>query len=154
MEWIPINLKKRAHFFCEVRWYVTYKIKTTKCLKTQKGCKKKTMKKQWKVKKKGWKTFLTVCYYLVRYAFQSESTLYNCLNVKELLARSRREIWSLSDCNWTRTHNHLVRKQTLNLLAKTSVRLRTKWSWFQVQLQSLKNFFDFGFVLNFSNSKP
>ena len=22
-----------------------------------------------------------------------------------------REIWSLSDCNWTRTHNHLVRKQ-------------------------------------------
>ena len=51
-------------------------------------------------------------------AFQSESTLYSCLNVKELLARSRREIWSLSDCNWTRTHNHLVRKQTLNHLAK------------------------------------
>ena len=24
----------------------------------------------------------------------------------------------LSDCNWTRTHNHLVRKQTLNHLAK------------------------------------
>ena len=28
----------------------------------------------------------------VTYAFQSESTLYSCLNVKELLARSRREI--------------------------------------------------------------
>ena len=28
----------------------------------------------------------------VTYAFQSESTLYSCLNVKELLARSRHEI--------------------------------------------------------------
>ena len=34
---------------------------------------------------------LTVCSYHVTYAFQSESTLYSCLNVKELLARSRRE---------------------------------------------------------------
>ena len=33
------------------------------------------------------------------YWFQSEATLYSCLNVKELLARSRREIWSLSDYN-------------------------------------------------------
>ena len=46
---------------------------------------------------------LTVCSYHVTYAFQSESTLYCCLNVKELLARSRREILILSDCNWTRT---------------------------------------------------
>ena len=45
-------------------------------------------------------------------------TLYSCLNVKELLAQNRREIWSLSDCNWTRTHNHLVRKRTLNHLVK------------------------------------
>ena len=52
------------------------------------------------------------------YVFQSESTLYNCLNVKELFARSRREIWSLSDCNLTRTHNHLANKRTLNYLAK------------------------------------
>ena len=37
-------------------------------------------------------TKLTVCSYHVTYAFQSESTLYSCLNVKELLARSRREI--------------------------------------------------------------
>ena len=44
------------------------------------------------------------------------STLYGCLNVKKILARSRREIWSLSDCNWTRTHNHLIRKGTLNHL--------------------------------------
>ena len=61
---------------------------------------------------------LTVCSYHVTYAFQSESTLYSCLNVKELLAQSRREIWSLNDCNRTRTQNHLVRKRTLNHLAK------------------------------------
>ena len=86
----------------------------------------------------------SVCSYHVTYAFQSESTLYSCLNVKELLARSRREIWSLSDCNWIRTHNHLVRKGTLNHLAKLadlakwlSVRLRTKRSWILAQLQSL-----------------
>ena len=36
--------------------------------------------------------YLTVCSCHVTYAFQSESTLYNCLNVKELLARSRHEI--------------------------------------------------------------
>ena len=40
------------------------------------------------------------------------------LNVKELLARSRHHIWSLSDSNGIRTHNHLVRKRTLNHLAK------------------------------------
>ena len=34
----------------------------------------------------------------LHYAFQSESTLYSCLDVKELLAQSKREIWSLSDC--------------------------------------------------------
>ena len=38
------------------------------------------------------RNLLTVCFYHVTYAFQSESTLYSCLNVKELLARSRREI--------------------------------------------------------------
>ena len=65
--------------------------------------------------------------------------LYSCLNIKELLVRSRREIWSLSDCNWTRTHNHLA--QPLASSAKcSSVRLWTKWLWARVQLQSLKNF--------------
>ena len=54
----------------------------------------------------------------VTYAFQSESTLDSCLNTKELLSRNRHEIRSLSDCNWTRIHNHLVRKRTLNHLAK------------------------------------
>ena len=61
---------------------------------------------------------VTVCSYHFTYVFQSESTLCICLNVKELLARSRCEIWSLSDYNWTRTHNHLVHKWTLNHFAK------------------------------------
>ena len=53
-----------------------------------------------------------------RTRFRANSTLYSCLNVKELLARSRRKIRSLSDCNWTRAQNHLVRKRALNHLAK------------------------------------
>ena len=45
-----------------------------------------------------------------------------------------------SDVNWTRTQNHLDRKRTLNHVASLakwlSVRLRTKWFWLRVQLQS------------------
>ena len=51
--------------------------------------------------------------------------LYSCLNVKELLAWSTREIWSLRDYNWTRTYSHLVRKRTLNHLAKLEVWLNS-----------------------------
>ena len=47
---------------------------------------------------------LAVFSYHVTYAFQSESTLYSCLNVKELLAWNRRDIGNLSDCNGTRMH--------------------------------------------------
>ena len=46
----------------------------------------------WEAVRKLLKLKFTVCSYHVAYAFQSESTLYSCLNVKELLARSRREI--------------------------------------------------------------
>ena len=34
---------------------------------------------------------ITACSYHVTYAFQNESTLYSCLNVRELLARNRRD---------------------------------------------------------------
>ena len=57
-------------------------------------------------------------FYHVMYVFQSESTLCNCLNVNEVLAQNRRDIWSFSGCNGTRTHNHLVRKRKLSYLAK------------------------------------
>ena len=56
--------------------------------------------------------------YHVTYAFQSEYELYSCLNFKELVARKRHNIWSLSDWNWTQTHNHIVCKRILNHLAK------------------------------------
>ena len=61
---------------------------------------------------------LTVCYCHVTYAFQSEFTLFIYLNVNELLGRNRRNIRRLSDCNTTRTHNHLARKRKLNHSAK------------------------------------
>ena len=54
---------------------------------------------------------MTVCLCHATYALQSEFTLYNCLNVKELLTESRWKIWRLNNCNWTRTQNHLVRVQ-------------------------------------------
>ena len=40
---------------------------------------------------------LTVYSYHVTYVFQSEYTFYSCLNVKELLAQNKHNIWSLSD---------------------------------------------------------
>ena len=61
---------------------------------------------------------LTVCSCHFTYGFQSESTLCSCLNVKELIARSWREIFRLNDCNWTRIQKHLVRIWKLSHLAK------------------------------------
>ena len=52
------------------------------------------------------------------YDFQTESKLHSCLNIKELLARNRCYIWSLNDRNRIWPHNYLVRKWTLNHLAK------------------------------------
>ena len=56
---------------------------------------------------------LTVSSYHLTYAFQSESTLFSCQSIKELLAWSRLYILSLSECNWSWTCNQLVDKWTL-----------------------------------------
>ena len=61
---------------------------------------------------------LIVCSYHATYAFQSESKLYSCMNVKELLAQTRHEVSILSNSNWIRINKHLVHKRTLNHLAK------------------------------------
>ena len=61
---------------------------------------------------------LTVCCCHVMHAFQSQSTIYSFLNVEKLLARRKREIWSLGDCKCALTQNHLIRKWTLNHLAQ------------------------------------
>ena len=63
---------------------------------------------------------LTVCYYYIACAIESQSTLYIFLNLKEHHAPNRCNIWSLSDSNGTQTHNHLARKRTLNYLTKLS----------------------------------
>ena len=83
---------------------------------------------------------LTVCSYDVTYVFQSESTLCSCLNVMELLVRNSRDIWRLSDCNGTWTHNHLVHIWTLNHLAKLAIRFCTWgqiWSWLSKDMQKV-----------------
>ena len=59
---------------------------------------------------------LTVCYYHAKYTFQIESTLYSCLNVKELLTRTSRDIWRLSDSNGIRTHSHLRIMMNLSII--------------------------------------
>ena len=56
------------------------------------------------------------CLYVI--IISCESTLYISLNVKELLAQNRRDISILSDTYGILTHDHLVRKRTLNHLSK------------------------------------
>ena len=107
--------------------------------------------------------FFNIHVIMSRKSFRVNPHFIVCLNVKELLAQSRRHIWSLSGSNGIRTHNHLVRKQIdmeygrnryercicfyifvtvmglKNSLAKyLSVRLRTKWLWVRIPLLSLK----------------
>ena len=47
----------------------------------------------------------------VRYVFQSEFTVYSCLNITEIFAWNRCHIWGLSVCNGTRDYLHLVCKK-------------------------------------------
>ena len=87
---------------------------------------------------------LIVYYYHVTQVFQRESTLYSCLNVKEL-ARNRRYIESLSDSNGIQNHNRLLRKRTLNHLPKRlakwlSICLRTKCLWVGIPLLLRKTY--------------
>ena len=80
-----------------------------------------------------------------RTRFQSESRLYSFLYVKELLARNRRNIWSLSDSNGIRIHNHLVRKRTLSLDKWLIVSLRTKWLRVRISLLPISILFSMTF---------
>ena len=47
---------------------------------------------------------LSACYYHFTCAIQSESTLFDSLNIKELLALNKHDIWGLSDSNGIQTH--------------------------------------------------
>ena len=57
--------------------------------------------------------FWSLFIYHVTNAYLSKSTFCSCLNVKELVAWNRRDIWSLNNCNGIWTHKHLVHKRTL-----------------------------------------
>ena len=59
---------------------------------------------------------LLSCHVIImsRWRFRVNLTLCSYLNVKELLAWNRRDIWSLSDSSRIRTHNHLLCNRTLN----------------------------------------
>ena len=80
------------------------------------------------------------------YKFQSGSTLWSFLDLKELLVWNRRHIWSLSDRNRTQTHNHFVRKQKLKHL---SVRYKLSGCGFEFHCcqLNLAIFYLFGSVL-------
>ena len=52
------------------------------------------------------------------FVFQSDPTLYSCLNVKEPPAQNKCGNWKLSDTNGIWTQNLLVCKQTLRHLLK------------------------------------
>ena len=90
------------------------------------------------------KVQLNGCSYHVTNSFQSESILYSCLNVKELLARSRREMWNLSGCHWTQTQNHVSRKPTLNqpfgqteeMIELCSEYLPVRFNWLYILIMS------------------
>ena len=56
------------------------------------------------------------------------------LNVKGVLARSRRHIWSLCDDSEIRTRNFLVRKRTLKHLAKLNECLTSGWVFVYEQI--------------------
>ena len=55
--------------------------------------------------------------------FQSHSTYFSCLNIKQILSRNRLNIWNWSDSNGIRIHDYLVCKRTFNHLAKLTKRL-------------------------------
>ena len=56
--------------------------------------------------------------------FKGELTFYSSFNVKELFVQKRREIWSLSAYNGSRTHNHVAGKRLVNHLDNLAKWLR------------------------------
>ena len=64
--------------------------------------------------------YLLVCYYHVTYEVQSESTLYSLPECQGTPCPKQASYLKFKwlPRNWIRTHNHLVREETLNHLAK------------------------------------
>ena len=74
---------------------------------------------------------------LLQLLIQSQSVRLNFGKI----ARTRYEIWGLSDCNGTRTHNHIVCKQILNHLAIISgCGLKPRYSHLRVSSWQMQAF--------------
>ena len=72
-----------------------------------------------------WVLLYAVLMSRTHFRMNSHSIFAWMLRNSSLVTLKRHHIWSLSDCNKTQTHNHVVRKWTLKHLAKL-----TKWfSW-------------------------
>ena len=69
---------------------------------------------------------MSVCSYHVTYAFQSESTLHSCLNVKELLAHSETRTWHDKNIQSNAPYRKVLTTQ-LNYLASLA-------KWLSVRL--------------------
>ena len=113
------------NYFCPACDIINFEINLSLLIKLVFYITKKSRQKCKYLKNK--RTCTSLCSYHVMYVFQSESTFYSCLNVKELLAQNRCDIWSLCDCN-----------RTQDLVKWLSVHFWTKWLWVRVLLQSLK----------------
>lgn len=59
-------------------------------------------------------TCLWLCFFVKSHRCIGWIFTWNCLNMKELLARNKCNNWKLCNCNRIQTDNHLVLKQTLN----------------------------------------
>ena len=103
-----ISILEKFNLFCLtvaidlITWVQAWRGKVHGCITPQRHC---------------YCTSWTYCMVLschVRVSVNPQSII--CLNVRELLARSMRIIWSLSNSSMIRTHNHLVHKRTPNHL--------------------------------------
>ena len=51
-----------------------------------------------------------LCAFIMSHTYFRVNLLCSCVNVKELLARKRRDIWRWSGCHGIQTHNYLASK--------------------------------------------
>ena len=101
--------------------------------------------------KKDWEHIHTYIHTLLRPSFRENLyILCSCVNIKEILAQNRRNIWRVSKCKGIWTHNYLVRKRALILLFPFF------WITFEVTRSTdLKNScFDSSIVYRFKLLKP
>ena len=76
-----------------------------------------------------------VCFYHVTYAFQRESAVYSCLNVKELLPRNRRN--NSQGYYWSFQNNPLDKGSKLNELRRSEDVLDFIWTSYVLSIYAV-----------------